>query len=280
MRDTELYAQILGIQSPWNVDCVDFLKDKKEVCVTVSLSKAGYCCPECGKPCNGYDVKRRRWRHLDTCQYSTFIEADVPRVECKEHGIHSVGVPWAEEKSRFTILLERFVIDLLHEAPISVIARWTGLSWSQVDDLNDETTANVGEIIEDSKVGEKSVVAHGTPDGKIRFEGGVYDAKSFYDNFLADVMDDNTKIINLYVCLGGYGGDASLAQELADYASQKRSRSIVVRAAVGYVKPIGFSFAGKELFTFNKDRLVGTTGKSGDIKVSNPQWKYFYGKIY
>jgi hypothetical protein len=151
---------------------------------------------------------------------------------------------------------------------------------ADVYDLNDETTANVGEIIEDSKVGEKSVVAHGTPDGKIRFEGGVYDAKSFYDNFLADVMDDNTKIINLYVCLGGYGGDASLAQELADYASQKRSRSIVVRAAVGYVKPIGFSFAGKELFTFNKDRLVGTTGKSGDIKVSNPQWKYFYGKIY
>ncbi len=146
MRDTELYAQILGIQSPWNVDCVDFLKDKKEVCVTVSLSKAGYCCPECGKPCNGYDVKRRRWRHLDTCQYSTFIEADVPRVECKEHGIHSVGVPWAEEKSRFTILLERFVIDLLHEAPISVIARWTGLSWSQVDDLtivHDKATGNV-----------------------------------------------------------------------------------------------------------------------------------------
>ncbi len=29
MRDTELYAQILGVQSPWNVDCVDFLKDKK-----------------------------------------------------------------------------------------------------------------------------------------------------------------------------------------------------------------------------------------------------------
>lgn len=146
MRDTELYAQILGVQSPWNVDCVDFLKNKKEVCVTVSLSKAGYCCPECGKPCNGYDVKRRRWRHLDTCQYSTFIEADVPRVECKEHGIHSVGVPWAEEKTRFTILLERFVIDLLHEAPISVVARWTGLSWSQVDDLtivHDKATGNV-----------------------------------------------------------------------------------------------------------------------------------------
>src|SRR5574344_2009721 len=96
MRDIELYAQILGVQAPWNVDCVDFLKEDKEVRVTVSLSKAGYRCPVCGKPCNGYDVKRRRWRHLDTCQYSTFIEADVPRVGCKEHGVHSVGVSWAQ----------------------------------------------------------------------------------------------------------------------------------------------------------------------------------------
>lgn len=48
-------------------------------------------------------------------------------------GIHSVGVPWAEEKSRFTILFERLVIDLLHDALISVVAEWTGLSWSQVN---------------------------------------------------------------------------------------------------------------------------------------------------
>src|SRR5574344_425473 len=119
---------------------------------------------------------------------------------------------------------------------------------ADVYDLSDETTTNAGEIIEDSKVGEKSVVAHGTQDGRIQFEGGIYDAKAFYDNFLANEMDDNTRMINLYVCLGGYGGNASIAQELADYASKQMSRNIVVRAAVGYVKPIGLSLAGKELF--------------------------------
>ncbi len=141
MRDTDLYAQILGVQSPWNVDSVDFLKKDKEVRITVSLAKAGYLCPDCGKPCSGYDSLKRRWRHLDTCQYATFIEAEVPRVECKEHGIRSVSVPWAETKSRFTILFERLVIDLLHDASISVVADWTGLTWSQVDGIQARAVA-------------------------------------------------------------------------------------------------------------------------------------------
>ncbi|MHB8252122.1 MAG: transposase family protein [Acidiferrobacter sp.] len=30
----------------------------------------------------GYDTRPRRWRHLNTIQWKTFIEADVPRVNC------------------------------------------------------------------------------------------------------------------------------------------------------------------------------------------------------
>jgi len=45
-------------------------------------------CPVCGKASPGYDTRRRCWRHLDTCQYRTVLVADVPRVECEEHGVH------------------------------------------------------------------------------------------------------------------------------------------------------------------------------------------------
>nr|WP_330178570.1 transposase family protein [Candidatus Vondammii sp. HM_W22] len=30
---------------------------------------------------SGYDSRKRRWRHLDTCQYKTILVADVPRVQ-------------------------------------------------------------------------------------------------------------------------------------------------------------------------------------------------------
>ena len=54
-------------------------------------------CPACGTELAGFDhADERTWRHLDTCQFRTILEADVPRVECPEHGIHQVRVPWAE----------------------------------------------------------------------------------------------------------------------------------------------------------------------------------------
>jgi transposase len=69
------------------------------------------CCPKCGKPCPGYDTRPRRWRHLDTCQLQTLLVADVPRVECEEHGVVQAATPWSEPGSRFTVLFERAVID-------------------------------------------------------------------------------------------------------------------------------------------------------------------------
>jgi transposase len=135
MRDTDLYAQILGVESPWTVESVDFDKDAGEVKVSVKLERSGYTCPECGKSCPGYDENIRQWRHLDTCQYATILQAPLPRVECPDHGVLTVKVPWAEQKSRFTLLFERLVIDLLRDAPISSVAKWTGLTWDQVDGI-------------------------------------------------------------------------------------------------------------------------------------------------
>lgn len=50
---------------------------------------------------------------MDSCQYKTYLVARVPRVKCPEHGLKTVAVPWADKSSRFTILFERFAIDVL-----------------------------------------------------------------------------------------------------------------------------------------------------------------------
>ena len=93
------------------------------------------CCPTCSKPAPGYDSRRRRWRHLDTCQYKTILEADVPRVKCPEHGVVTTTVPWAEPNSGFTALFEELVIDWLKEASTSAVARLMGLSWNAIDGI-------------------------------------------------------------------------------------------------------------------------------------------------
>lgn len=132
-NNKDLYATILGIRAPWYVTQVDVLAKDETITVTVeSRPDHRHPCPTCGAPCPGYDTLRRSWRHLDTCQFKTYLVADVPRVSCKEHGVQQILLPWAEPKSGFTALFEAMVIDWLKEANISAVARLTRLTWDQV----------------------------------------------------------------------------------------------------------------------------------------------------
>jgi len=132
MHDRELYRQILGIQAPWEVTEVDVDLPGGGVTVRIRHSGAGLACPQCGADCPGYDTRQRKWRHLDTCQYKTWLVAEVPRVKCPEHGVHQVPVPWAEGNSRITALFEALVIDWLKVATISEVAELLDLGWSAV----------------------------------------------------------------------------------------------------------------------------------------------------
>lgn len=136
MRDKELYAQILGIKSPWQVSDVELALSAGEVTVHVEQAPGtNQCCPTCGQPSPGYDKRTRRWRHLDTCQYKTILEAALPRVKCKEHGVVTVSVPWAEPGSGFTAMFEALVIDWLKEASTSAVSRLMNLSWNAIDGI-------------------------------------------------------------------------------------------------------------------------------------------------
>lgn len=136
MRDTDLYAQILGVRDPWTVSEVHLDMPAKRVEVTLQhRAGAELHCPECGATCPGYDSKHRRWRHLDTCQFETMLIADVPRSNCPEHGPLQVTVPWAEAGSRFTALFEALVIDWLHEASLSGVARQVRITWDEADGI-------------------------------------------------------------------------------------------------------------------------------------------------
>jgi transposase len=133
MNDKELYSNILGIKPPWGVTAVKLDLPNKTVMIRVEYDKdKKVCCPECDKTGSIYDHVIRRWRHLDTCQMTTIIESDVPRVSCQDHGVKQIRVPWAESKSHFTALFEALVITWLKETSLTGVANLLRLTWDQV----------------------------------------------------------------------------------------------------------------------------------------------------
>ena len=134
MDQLTLYDQILGLSSPWKTTSVELHDSSEEILVTVSYDRGNPpLCPICRGNGRLYDSRRRTWRHLDTCQYKTIIQADVPRVACSEHGIHTLQVPWADSSSHYTMLFESRVLALAQENTISAVSRQLRLSWSNID---------------------------------------------------------------------------------------------------------------------------------------------------
>jgi len=131
MRDVELYRALLGLTAPWTVADVEVDMPGQRVVVRVEPGPGPYPCRECGTAGPRYDSKPRRWRHLDTMQFTTWIEADVPRMECGRHGVKQLRVPWAEPGSQFTALFERLAIDLLRECSIAGAVGLLRISWDE-----------------------------------------------------------------------------------------------------------------------------------------------------
>ncbi len=137
MQDTGLYQQLLGLKSPWSVSQVELDVKQQRVDVWVEHEKdAVWSCPECSKESTVYDhAEERLWRHLDSCQFKTYLHARIPRITCAEHGILQVRVPWAEPKSRFTVLFERLAIDVLRECDITGATKILRISWDEAWNL-------------------------------------------------------------------------------------------------------------------------------------------------
>ena len=132
MQDIELYRRMLGVTSHWEVQEVGLDLKQRAVTVVVRYDRSiPVACPTCGGQATIYDHQRRRWRHLDTMQLKTFIECEVPRTECEQHGVKHLPVAWAEDNARCTVLFESLVINWLKEASISAVVGMLRLSWDE-----------------------------------------------------------------------------------------------------------------------------------------------------
>lgn len=136
----EHYGMLLGLVPPWCVASVDLQMDQKRVVLEVHWPEDhSVLCPECGAECRMKDHRdERRWRHLDTMQFETIITCRVPRSDCPEHGAKTITVPWASPHSRFTLMFERFAIEVLYGArSITQATALLGLSWDQAQAIQE-----------------------------------------------------------------------------------------------------------------------------------------------
>lgn len=108
------------------------VKSKRVTVFAAHDKGASFHCAECGvaSPLHDHD-EERTWRHLDSCQFETHLVARIPRVRCDTHGTRQARVPWAEPRSRFTLLFERFAIEVLLATDVLNGAALLGISWDQ-----------------------------------------------------------------------------------------------------------------------------------------------------
>ena len=143
MDGVELYRQLLGLTVPWTVERVELDLARQQVDVLVGHAAGQrFTCPECGRELSVYDhLAEREWRHLDSCQFLTYLHARPPRVSCPEHGVHQVALPWAQSGSRFTHLFEALAIEVLLAANVKNAAAILRITWDEAWHLMERAVA-------------------------------------------------------------------------------------------------------------------------------------------
>jgi len=91
--------------------------------------------------CSSRNVKlrgktKRRFQSLPIGGKQTFIDFEIPRVECRDCGlVRQVKVRFADPRRTYTRPFERYVLDLSRHMTISDVADHLGISWDIVKDI-------------------------------------------------------------------------------------------------------------------------------------------------
>lgn len=91
-------------------------------------------CPVCGHCCPRYDPGRgrRRWRALDLGSVQVLIEADAPRVRCRDHGVLVAAVPWARPGAGHTRAFDATVAWLATRCSKTTVRELMRIAWPTV----------------------------------------------------------------------------------------------------------------------------------------------------
>jgi len=131
------YRMLLGLDDAWLVKSVDLSMESKRVVISLEHRGGRLTCPDCGVSSTRADTApERTWRHLDTMQFETILQARTPRCACEKCGVKTIDVPWAGKHSRFTLMFEAFAIRVLQAcSSVKQAAALLRLDWDTVQGI-------------------------------------------------------------------------------------------------------------------------------------------------
>jgi transposase len=139
MQMNDLFRVALGLDKPWAVSKIEFSVENNQLDLWLDFpGGSAFACPECGKSCGGYDSSERTWRHLNFFQHKTLLHARQPRIECPDHGVKTVEVPWSRPGAGFTLLMEAFILLLVQG----------GMTAAQAGRLIDEHDTRIWRVLQ------------------------------------------------------------------------------------------------------------------------------------
>jgi len=134
VRNARVWRALLGVEKTV-VDQVEFDEDAGVLLAHVRPSRGERGrCGRCRRRCAGYDggQGRRRWRALDLGVIRAEIEADAPRVSCREHGVVVASVPWARHGAGHTRFFDDQVAWLAVATSKSAVMALVRIAWRTV----------------------------------------------------------------------------------------------------------------------------------------------------
>ena len=149
MRGNRVWARVASVGDRVVIDGVEHLNEAGVEMIVVSVRlrrRHRPRCGRCGAKARLYDrgVGRRRWRSLDAGTLKVFIEADAPRVSCREHGVVVGRVPWARHDARHTRAFDDEVAWLVTHTSKTAVMELMRVTWRTVG-------AITGRVVADSR---------------------------------------------------------------------------------------------------------------------------------
>jgi transposase len=120
------------------------LPEKVLVIVVEPDDEARYRCPECGQRGRPVETDVVRWRTLDVHGKRTFLESELPRIRCAEHGKITAAVPWARRDDRFSRPFEAFAAWKGAHMPWTRAAAELRVSWEGLAGIVARVGADAG----------------------------------------------------------------------------------------------------------------------------------------